>query len=101
MAKDHGWIKCDERMPTLEELGNGQPCEVIRQEVVRPIHAMRKEPPMQTLWLATRRIVGHTDRYVWYGWGADGKATDTTLEGPGWIVTHWRPIPKFPKPIGY
>ncbi len=89
-----GWINALERLPAKEEVGGFGVVEVITQCDRDPA---RGDEPWQTMRLARPTFIGRrAGRVLWVT--AEDKSS-TPIEDSAWFVSHWRPFPKFPKPL--
>ena len=83
------WVLASERLPNPEESAAFGGVEVIMQ--------CRGSHDMQVLKFARPVFIGgNPNKVLWVdAYDKSGPA----LENSAWEVTHWRPFPKFPKPL--
>ena len=83
----HGWILASERLPTQEESATFGGTECILQ--------CTGSHNSQMLLFAKPVHIGGGTRVIWFDAFKSGECIETSA----WMVTHWRPFPKFPDPI--
>lgn len=89
MVDRNKWVAVSTRLPNPEEQSAFGGCECILQ--------CRGSHNAQSLRFAKPVFIGgNPDKVIWFD--AMGKSGEC-IENSAWEVTHWRPFPKFPKPL--
>ena len=87
------WVAADERLPTEKEAAAFGAVEVI----VQCNRLGPDDEPWQAMRIARPIFIGRNlARVLWVT--AEDKS-QTPIENGAWFVSHWRPFPKFPKPV--